>query len=88
MFFEWVEPSTTVNIYSIIFVLPSGVDYNKFKLNVIENRTVELTVEWPKALRCPETMHRIWINTESDAGSQSVLKSLEESIHGKRFKGF
>lgn len=70
--FTWVEPNTTVNMITFVIVMPTGVGYNKFKLNVVESTQLEMTVEWPKAMRSPDEMHRKWIKNASDEGSAST----------------
>lgn len=83
----WTEPRTTTKCITLAIVLPSGVGSGKFSCRVVDGgEYVELTVMWPNPLIDIETMHRKWIQADSQTdfklyhpkviGFQNALKQL------------
>lgn len=76
--FSWIEPDTTANMHSYIIDMPTGIPYNKFKLNVLDNERLELILDWPKALCKPDLMHKKWISNSDGDSSGSVSDHLRK----------
>lgn len=83
----WNEPTTTTNCVTLAIVLPSGTGCGNFSCRVVDGgEYVELTVGWPSPLINIETMHRKWLQVDSQddfklyhpkvIGFQNALKTM------------
>jgi len=69
---SWTEPKTTIDMYTLVVVLPSGIGEGMFGLRVIEDgKALELTVDWPKPIRDVSLMHRKWLRPDAEEGFTS-----------------
>ena len=87
----WKERKSATKRLTLAILLPSEIISGEFSLRVADGgEYLELTIEWPKPLVDPDTMHRKWLCSDGDDrmrdhhpklnGFEEALKSLRSRM--------